>query len=188
MTFDTALRRRFHFHGFFPDRDPINGMLHRFLQANHPDLAWVADIVDAANNKLDDRNLAIGPSHFMRKELTGELVDQIWRYTVLPFMRTTSSTAQKRSQISQLRLFNRVPETLELTEWQRSEPIVLTVAERDAIGLALPTAEITAGQALPTASQLTRRVLSAYSGLVSTSFTFNKASRRAGSVSAGLLR
>lgn len=83
---DSALRRRFHFHGFFPDRDPIEGMLHRFLAANHPDLAWVADVVDAANQKLNDRHLAIGPSHFMRKKLTSKLVDQIWRYTVLPYI------------------------------------------------------------------------------------------------------
>ena len=83
---DSALRRRFHFHGFFPDRDPIEGMLHRFLAANHPDLAWVADVVDAANEKLNDRHLAIGPSHFMRPKLTSELVVQIWRYTVLPYI------------------------------------------------------------------------------------------------------
>lgn len=83
---DSALRRRFHFHGFFPDRDPIEGMLHRFLAANHPDLAWVADVVDAANEKLNDRHLAIGPSHFMRPKLTSELVDQIWRYTILPYI------------------------------------------------------------------------------------------------------
>ena len=83
---DTALRRRFHFHGFFPDRDPIKGMLHRFLRAEHPDLVWVAELVDAANERLDDRHLAIGPSHFMRTKLTAELVGQIWRYTVLPYI------------------------------------------------------------------------------------------------------
>ena len=37
-----------------------------------------------------------------------------------------------------------MPETLELTEWQRSEPVDLTVAERDALSCALPKAEITA--------------------------------------------
>lgn len=62
---DTALRRRFHFVPFFPDRPPIDGLLRRWLSDRQPDMLWVADVVDRANNLLADRNAAIGPSHFL---------------------------------------------------------------------------------------------------------------------------
>jgi MoxR-like ATPase len=83
---DAALRRRFHFHPFFPDAPPIKGMLHRWLKANNPQLIGVAAMVDRANELLDDRNLAIGPSHFMKKGLAEETIQRIWRRTVLPYV------------------------------------------------------------------------------------------------------
>jgi len=83
---DAALRRRFHFHPFFPDRPPIQGILKRWLSENRPSLAWVSDLVDRANDLLDDRNMAIGPSHFMKEDLTDERVHQIWRRSVIPFI------------------------------------------------------------------------------------------------------
>jgi len=75
---DTALRRRFHFVAFFPDTPPIDSLLRRWLNDNHPDLAWVADVVDRANRELADRNTAIGPSHFLRPRLTEDLVRLAW--------------------------------------------------------------------------------------------------------------
>ena len=63
---DTALRRRFHFMPFFPDTPPIDSLLRRWLNDKHPDLAWVADVVDRANRELADRNAFIGPSHFLK--------------------------------------------------------------------------------------------------------------------------
>ena len=83
---DAALRRRFHFHPFFPDRPPIKGLLKRWLGEHRPELISVADLVDRANDLLEDRNMAIGPSHFMKKDLTDEKVQQIWRRTVIPFI------------------------------------------------------------------------------------------------------
>jgi MoxR-like ATPase len=83
---DAALRRRFHFHPFFPDRPPIQGILNRWLTENQPHLVGVADLVDRANELLDDRNMAIGPSHFMRANLTEDKVQQIWRRSVIPFI------------------------------------------------------------------------------------------------------
>ena len=32
-------------------------------------MTWVADVVDSANEKLNDRNAAIGPSYFMKDAL-----------------------------------------------------------------------------------------------------------------------
>ena len=83
---DTALRRRFHFVAFFPDTEPIRSLLRRWLADNHPDLGWVADVVDRANVMLADRNAAIGPSHFLRPRLTEELVQMAWENSVMPFL------------------------------------------------------------------------------------------------------
>ena len=84
---DAALRRRFHFHGFFPDREPIEGLLRRWLDAQgKTDLLWVADLIDAANNKLDERDLAIGPSHFMKADLDEDKVQKIWKRSIMPYI------------------------------------------------------------------------------------------------------
>ena len=42
--------------------------------------------MDRANELLDDRNMAIGPSHFMQPNLTEVKVQQIWRRSVIPFI------------------------------------------------------------------------------------------------------
>ena len=83
---DTALRRRFHFVPFFPDTAPIDTLLQRWLADRHPELRWVADVVDAANKLLDDRNVAIGPSHFLKPDLTEDLVELAWDSSVMPFL------------------------------------------------------------------------------------------------------
>jgi len=84
---DAALRRRFHFHGFFPDREPIQGLLRRWLDAQgKTDLLWVADLIDAANNKLDERDLAIGPSHFMKADLDEDKVQMVWKRSIMPYI------------------------------------------------------------------------------------------------------
>lgn len=84
--FDAALRRRFHFHKFFPHLPPVQGLLERWLEKNHPDMKWVAEIVDRANGRLGDRDLAIGPSHFMKENLNDELVERIWDRSVIPYL------------------------------------------------------------------------------------------------------
>jgi MoxR-like ATPase len=83
---DTALRRRFHFVAFFPDTPPIDSLLRRWLTDHHPDLGWIAQVVDRANELLDDRNVRIGPSHFLKPQLTEELVRLTWEASVLPFL------------------------------------------------------------------------------------------------------
>lgn len=85
---DLALRRRFAFFEFHPDRPPIRGLLSRWLDQNAKDTAWVAEVVDAANRKLDDRHAALGPSYFMPKEgaLDDARVQAIWDHDVLPYI------------------------------------------------------------------------------------------------------
>ena len=83
---DAALRRRFHFHPFFPTQQPINTTLRNFLKDHHPTLTWVADMVDTANNMLGDKNLAIGPSHFMRPVLNESIIERIWTHSIVPYI------------------------------------------------------------------------------------------------------
>lgn len=83
---DAALRRRFVFMPFFPDRPPIEGVLARWLQLHRAEMAWLADVVDLSNKKLSDRNAAIGPSYFMDLELTEQRLGRVWTYEILPLL------------------------------------------------------------------------------------------------------
>ncbi len=83
---DLALRRRFHFVEFHPDKPPVAGLLERWLKRNTEDMAWVVDLVKRANAKLDDRQAAIGPTYFMKKDLSEEKVRLIWEHNVLPYV------------------------------------------------------------------------------------------------------
>ena len=85
---DAALRRRFYFFGFYPDEPPVRGLLRRWLEANNPEAKWVADLVDAANRKLNDRHLGIGPSHFMKQDppLDAARARFIWEQAVIPYI------------------------------------------------------------------------------------------------------
>ena len=76
---DAALRRRFAFIPFFPDRPPVEGLLGRWLGRNRLDMTWVAAVVDAANEALADRNGAIGPSFFMKSDLDDARLERTWR-------------------------------------------------------------------------------------------------------------
>ena len=83
---DLALRRRFYFVEFHPDKPPVRGLLRRWLDKHASDMVWVAEVVDRANEKLDDRQAAIGPSYFMKPDLGDEMVDLIWEHNVLPYV------------------------------------------------------------------------------------------------------
>jgi 5-methylcytosine-specific restriction protein B len=83
---DAALRRRFYFVPFFPDEPPIKDILRRWLRKYKPGLIWVADVVDKANERLQDRATAIGPSYFMRANLTEDWVALIWDHAIVPYL------------------------------------------------------------------------------------------------------
>ncbi len=83
---DLALRRRFHFVEFHPDKSPIEGLLGRWLDRHAPKMRWVEQVVAKANQKLDDRHAAIGPSYFMREGLNDAMVQMIWEHNVLPYV------------------------------------------------------------------------------------------------------
>ncbi|MDE0440733.1 MAG: AAA family ATPase [Gammaproteobacteria bacterium] len=83
---DLALRRRFHFVEFHPDKPPVQGLLERWLTRNAPKMVWVADVVSRANQRLDDRHAAIGPSYFMKEGLDDRAIELIWEHNVLPYI------------------------------------------------------------------------------------------------------
>ena len=84
---DLALRRRFAFVDFSVNEEPVKGLLRRWLKAKGLGrMEWVADVVDRANRRLDDRHAAIGPSYFMRPDLDAAAVERIWEHGVLPYI------------------------------------------------------------------------------------------------------
>ena len=84
---DLALRRRFYFVEFHPDKGPIKGLLHRYLRAKSSDMEWIADVVDRANELLSDEpQAAVGPSYFMKPGIDEAGVKRIWEYGVLPYI------------------------------------------------------------------------------------------------------
>ena len=85
---DAALRRRFYFFGFYPDEEPIRGLLKRWLEKNNRDALWVDDLLRKANSELSDHHLQIGPSHFMKEGLSldEKSVKFIWEKAVFPYI------------------------------------------------------------------------------------------------------
>lgn len=87
---DAALRRRFYFVDYYPDRAPVDGLLDRWLKRHGLDqYSWVADVVRRANALLDDGEAAIGPSHFLLSDptaLNAERIERIWRHAVIPYL------------------------------------------------------------------------------------------------------
>ena len=66
---DAALRRRFHFVPFFPDRGPTKGLLDRWLK-REGEPSWVGKLVEMVNDELTEAigaDLQLGPSHFMKQ-------------------------------------------------------------------------------------------------------------------------
>ena len=83
---DLALRRRFHFVDFRPSESPIKDVLRNWLARKAPKMTWVADVVDRANDLLEDRHAAIGPSYFMKDDLSEDTVNLTWDHNVLPYL------------------------------------------------------------------------------------------------------
>lgn len=95
---DAALRRRFYFVPFFPDEPPVQGLLSRWLAVRNPALLWLSDVLEEANRRLEDRSAAIGPSHFLRHDLTEEWVEIVWEHAVIPYLSEQLMDEEERLQ------------------------------------------------------------------------------------------
>ena len=84
---DLALRRRFYFAEFHPDKEPVKSVLGHWIEDKAPEMKWVANVVEEANRLLEeDKHAAIGPSYFMKSDLKEEDVTRIWEHSVLPYI------------------------------------------------------------------------------------------------------
>ena len=87
---DAAMRRRFHFVPFFPNRPPTQGLLRSWTQKRAPNQAPIADLLDRVNGELEQAlggdHLLIGPSHFMKRNLSTEGLRRIWEYNIEPLI------------------------------------------------------------------------------------------------------
>lgn len=84
---DAAMRRRFHFVPFYPDRSPVTDVLGSICTDSE---AWVAELVERVNGELvidlGGRDHQLGASHFIRAERTPEGLEKVWRYTIEPLI------------------------------------------------------------------------------------------------------
>ena len=87
---DAAMRRRFHFVPFFPDREPTAGLLRRWCEENEPGQVWVADLLKGVNERLradlGGDYMLIGPSHFIKSGLDKDGLRRIWEYNIEPLI------------------------------------------------------------------------------------------------------
>ncbi|MGW4369801.1 McrB family protein [Nocardia takedensis] len=83
---DAAMRRRFTWMGLFPGEPPVDGMLRRWLAANDIPLDR-ADLLDALNDQIGDRDAAVGPSYLMTaRAASDEGLARIWKHQILPLL------------------------------------------------------------------------------------------------------
>lgn len=85
---DAAIRRRFAFIELHPLEGIVAETLGRFLEfSGQPTMA--ADLLDALNIELgaDKRDLAVGPSYFMKEDsFTAAGLRRVWKYELLPLL------------------------------------------------------------------------------------------------------
>jgi 5-methylcytosine-specific restriction protein B len=83
---DAAMRRRFAWQGLFPQEPPVSGMLRRWLEKHDLPLDRV-DLLHTLNDRIGDRDAAIGPSYLMTPSAASESgLHRIWKHQILPLL------------------------------------------------------------------------------------------------------
>lgn len=83
---DAAMRRRFAFVELSPRVDPTRGLLRSWLEATERD-SEPADLLEALNARIDDRDFHIGPSYLMKPGVFREGgLERTWRTKILPLL------------------------------------------------------------------------------------------------------
>ena len=84
---DTAMRRRFAFVEMHPRDEPVAGLLRRWL-ARHGYGDEPARLLEALNERLAERDYAIGPSYLMRHSVHTRAggLERVWRTEILPLL------------------------------------------------------------------------------------------------------
>lgn len=84
---DAAMRRRFAFVEMHPRDEPVRSLLRRWL-ARHGYGDEPARLLDALNERLADRDYAIGPSYLLKPaaHTRPNGIERIWRTEILPLL------------------------------------------------------------------------------------------------------
>ncbi|MGV1009044.1 MAG: AAA family ATPase [Dermatophilaceae bacterium] len=83
---DAAMRRRFAFVQLHPSEPPTSQVLRRWLARTGRD-QLAAQALDALNDLIEDADLKIGPSYFMRDSVyAGKGMERMWRTSILPLL------------------------------------------------------------------------------------------------------
>jgi 5-methylcytosine-specific restriction protein B len=83
---DAAMRRRFAWQRLFPGEPPVARMLRAWLSRHHLP-ADRADLLDALNERIGDRDAMIGPSYLMSPAVgTEQGLARIWKHSILPLL------------------------------------------------------------------------------------------------------
>lgn len=93
---DAALRRRFYIRDLRPEESPLKDALDRWLERNAGQLDWLSGLLTAANERIGDEDQHVGPSHFLRENLTEERARHAWDHIVLPTLREHFYGQQER--------------------------------------------------------------------------------------------
>ena len=83
---DAALRRRFVIRDLRPGEIPLSDVLDNWLAKQDDDLDWLADVLALANERINDRDQHVGPSHFLRTVMTEQWARRAWDHTVMPML------------------------------------------------------------------------------------------------------
>ncbi|MCZ2817909.1 McrB family protein [Modestobacter sp. VKM Ac-2984] len=83
---DAAMRRRFAWQGLFPSDSPVSGLLRAWLRREGlPEDR--ADLLDALNHRIGDRDAMVGPSYLMSRTVgTDAGLSRIWKHQILPLL------------------------------------------------------------------------------------------------------
>lgn len=90
---DAAMRRRFAFVELHPSEPPILGLLTTWLNrlketTDVPHNLNAPELLDRLNSRIDERDLAIGPSYLMRPEIYRheDGLNRVWENSILPLL------------------------------------------------------------------------------------------------------
>jgi 5-methylcytosine-specific restriction protein B len=82
---DAALRRRFSFLEFSPNKHPVNAVLKKWL-AQHGLEMEPAQLLERLNALIAEDDFAIGPSYFMNGDGKAPDLDRIWEREIMPLL------------------------------------------------------------------------------------------------------
>ncbi len=82
---DSALRRRFYFVPFLPDKPPVRDVLKQWLE-EHKREAEADDLFHELNKRIATSEFAIGPSYFMTADGSAPNLERAWQHAIMPLL------------------------------------------------------------------------------------------------------